>query len=327
MTRKATHNIVLAIVGLTVVNSTLVIIFSFCAKVRQTYFKCPTIANTQTVSGNCTTTSQQTMKEEINYIDINRKMWELTADIYKADGFQNALLRVQKADFSTFDEVEEKIFTTKIQVTDKRVIQIGCNNGIETINLKKKGAKYCLGVDVSEKFISQANELAKTSGYSVDFIATDIYNLRSENFGKYDLVYITVGVLGWMPDIIKFFQIVNNLLAPNGQVFIYEQHPILGMFNPEPPHKIDSSYFQKTPFKDEIVPEYIDKTGQVKATSYWFPYTIGDILSACISEGQLKISHFEEYANDVSDTYKKLENETAQFPLSFTLIVEKIGQT
>jgi hypothetical protein len=41
-----TANIVLAIVGLTVVNSTFVILFGFCVKVGQAFFKCPTIANT-----------------------------------------------------------------------------------------------------------------------------------------------------------------------------------------------------------------------------------------------------------------------------------------
>jgi hypothetical protein len=37
-------NIGLAIVGLTVLNSTLVILLGFCAKVGLTFFKCPTIA-------------------------------------------------------------------------------------------------------------------------------------------------------------------------------------------------------------------------------------------------------------------------------------------
>jgi hypothetical protein len=40
----AAANIGLAIVGQTVVNSTFVILFGFCAKVGLTFFKCPTIA-------------------------------------------------------------------------------------------------------------------------------------------------------------------------------------------------------------------------------------------------------------------------------------------
>ena len=47
-----TANIGLAIVGQTVVNSALVILFSFCAKVGLTFFKCPTIAKPSDVGGN-----------------------------------------------------------------------------------------------------------------------------------------------------------------------------------------------------------------------------------------------------------------------------------
>jgi len=262
------------------------------------------------------------MNTNINYIDINRQMWELTADMYQADGFEDTLQRVQGTDFTTFDEVEQTIFSSAIDVRNKKVIQLGCNNGTELLTIKKYGAEYCLGIDISEKFIEQAKQLSKASGYEVEFQCLNTYNIPEIYFGKFDLVYITVGVLGWMPDISTFFQLIYKLLTPSGQVFIYEQHPILGMFNPEPPHEIDASYFQKEPFKDDIVPEYMDKTGQAKATSYWFPYTLAEILNSCI-KNQLQLVHFEEYANDISDTYKRVENDNVQFPMSFTLIAQK----
>ena len=44
--KQRTANIVLAIVGLTVINSTFVILLGICANVGLTFFKCPTIANT-----------------------------------------------------------------------------------------------------------------------------------------------------------------------------------------------------------------------------------------------------------------------------------------
>ena len=263
------------------------------------------------------------MTDKLNYTEINRNMWEISAGIYQADGFENALRRVQDPTFTTFDEIEEAIFKTLIDVAKKNVIQIGCNNGTEIICLKKNGANRCVGLDISSKFIEQARQLANASGQSVDFVCANIYDNQEKYYNQFDLVYITVGVLGWMPDISTFFQIVNKLLIKDGQVFIYEQHPILGMFNPEPPHKMVASYFQKEPFKDEIIPEYIDKSGLSKATSYWFPYTISDIINSCITHG-LQLTHFEEYAKDLSDTYKRLENDTIQLPMSFTLIAKKV---
>ena len=44
--RKTTANIVLAMVGLTVANSTFVLPMGICECAVLTFFKCPTIANT-----------------------------------------------------------------------------------------------------------------------------------------------------------------------------------------------------------------------------------------------------------------------------------------
>lgn len=79
------------------------------------------------------------MTNEINHININKQMWELAAEIYQADGFYDALQRVQRTDFTTFDEVEQVIFNSLIDIKGKNIIQIGCNNGTEIINLKKRG--------------------------------------------------------------------------------------------------------------------------------------------------------------------------------------------
>lgn len=258
----------------------------------------------------------------MDYIDINKKMWEFTADIYQNDGFEDTLEEVQQPDFTTFDETEDLIFKTEIDLKEKSIIQIGCNNGTEIISLKKNEAGFCLGIDISPKFIIQAQKLSEVSGQEVTFESVNIYEIDEKYFGKFDLVYITVGVLGWMPDLATFFTIAYQLLRPNGQIFIYEQHPILGIFNPEPPHKLDASYFQKEPFRDEIVPEYIDKTGQHKSVSYWFPYTVSDIISCCLT-ANFMLTHFKEYPKDLSDTYKLLENNKIELPLSFSLIAKK----
>jgi hypothetical protein len=48
--RSPAHNILWAIMGLTVVNSTFVILSGICANVGLTISKCPTIAKPETVS-------------------------------------------------------------------------------------------------------------------------------------------------------------------------------------------------------------------------------------------------------------------------------------
>lgn len=262
------------------------------------------------------------MKRDIDYIKSNYMMWNRTADVFKKSGFEEASLKVKDENFKIFDDVEDKIFTNLINVKGKNIIQIGCNSGLELIYLKKIGANRCVGVDISDKFIDYAKRLSAASMTNVDFVCTDIFDISEDFYNKFDLVYISVGVLGWLPNIGTLFKIISKLLVSEGEVFIYEQHPILGMFNPKPPHIMDASYFQVIPFEDDIMPEYIDKLGEHKVLSYWFPYKVSDIISACISN-KLQISYFEEYSKDISETYKELEKRNIGLPLSFTLIANK----
>ena len=55
----------------------------------------------------------------------------------------------------------------------------------------------------------------------------------SEDFdNSFDIATTTIGVLGWMPDLVKFFAVAARLLRSGGALFIYEQHPILDMIKP-----------------------------------------------------------------------------------------------
>lgn len=262
------------------------------------------------------------MTDNKHYTETNRNMWNVTAKVHKDSGYDEMFQRVTAADYSSFDDVEEKIFK-QINLKAKDVIQICCNNGRETISVKKAGANRVVGIDISDEFIAQAKELAKGARQDVEFIRSSVYELDFSKLGQFDVVYITIGAIGWMPDLKAFFDVIEKLLKKGGVLFMYEMHPILNAFNPIPPHAQDASYFQKEPFEEETLPEYMDKEGISKATSYWFGHTVADILTQCI-EHKLNIEHFNEYPDDLSDTYKALSNKENALPLSFSLLAKKI---
>jgi hypothetical protein len=108
----------------------------------------------------------ETIMQPNDFIEANRKMWNETADIHAQVHGSNLLERVKAPDFSTFDEIETRIFA-EIGLTDKAVIQLGCNNGRELISVKKAGAGRCVGIDVSDKFIAQAQQLASVGDAEV----------------------------------------------------------------------------------------------------------------------------------------------------------------
>jgi SAM-dependent methyltransferase len=256
-----------------------------------------------------------------DYIEANRRMWNETADVH-ARGYVAKLFESVKApDFSTFDDIEKRIFS-QVGLKDKAVIQLGCNNGRELISVKKAGAGKCVGVDVSDKFIAQGKQLASLGGVDVDFVRLSVYDIPHDFDGQFDLVYITIGVLGWLPDLDAFFEIVARLLKTDGQLFIYEMHPILNMFDADKGLAVEASYFQSEPFMDGEGPDYLDSSQMVKAVSYWFPHKLSDVIGGCLKHG-LRLSTFEEYAHDISAVFATFERFAKKLPLSYSLLARK----
>ncbi|MFC7420064.1 class I SAM-dependent methyltransferase [Iodobacter arcticus] len=167
------------------------------------------------------------MNTKIDYTEINRSMWNLTAEINKKEGLDQLLSAIKNPEFSSFDAVEKELFA-RFPLNGKDVLQIGCNSGQELCSVKRADASRCVGVDISDSFIEQARVLARHAELDIEFICSDIFDLKNHCQRSFDLVYITVGVLGWMPNLPRLLALIHSWLKPNGQLFIYEQHPIPG---------------------------------------------------------------------------------------------------
>jgi SAM-dependent methyltransferase len=256
-----------------------------------------------------------------DFIEANRKKWNETASIHARATLIELQERVKAPDFCTFDPVEKRIFA-QLDLQGKAVIQLGCNNGRELISVKKAGAGRCLGVDLSDDFITQARGLASLSRVDVDFLRASVYDIPRDLDGQFDLVYITIGFLGWLPDLDTLFGIVSRLLKTGGQLFIYEMHPILNMFEGDKGLVVDASYFQETPFVDQDSSDYLDTSQVVHAPAYWFPHKLSDVIGGCLKHG-LSLTHFEEYGHDISAVYAAFEHFEKKPPLCYSLLAGK----
>ena len=248
-------------------------------------------------------------------------MWNQTADVYSAEGFGKLLSVIGQPEFTTFDEVERRVFSA-IGLEAKDVAQLGCNNGRELVSVKKAGAGRCVGFDLSENFIEQARRLALESGQELEFMHTSVYDVSEAYTDAFDLVYVTVGVLGWLPDLPGFFGVVEQILRSGGYFFLYDQHPVLGMFDPNQKLVVDSSYFRREPFVNEALPDYMDPSQTGRAESYWFQHTLSSVIGLCL-KSNLRLTHFEEHEHDLSNTYRAFQDYDWKPPLSYSLVVRK----
>ena len=169
------------------------------------------------------------MKSHAEYSSTNRTHWNEVAPVHQNNYVNDLLQSISNPDFTTFDPIEKKLFK-KLNLSEKAVAQICCNNARELISVKKAGAGRCVGFDISDEFIKQGEMLKKAAAVEIELVRTDIYELSDVYDNQFDLIYITVGVLGQLQDLKTFFAILARLLKSGGQIFMYEMHLVLELF-------------------------------------------------------------------------------------------------
>jgi tRNA (mo5U34)-methyltransferase len=79
-------------------------------------------------------------------------------------------------------------------VHGKSVLDIGCNAGFYSIEMKRRGANRVLGIDSDERYLDQARLASDTLGYDdIEFAKIDVYDVGKIG-ERFDLV-IFMGVL------------------------------------------------------------------------------------------------------------------------------------
>jgi 2-polyprenyl-3-methyl-5-hydroxy-6-metoxy-1,4-benzoquinol methylase len=254
----------------------------------------------------------------------NRAAWEQAAPIHYKHNQARLIESYSKPGFSDLDAVETERLEA-LGIAGKDIAQICCNNGRELLSVKNMGAARCVGFDGAQGFINQGRELAEAGGLDVEFVCTDIYDIDDEYAASFDVVTITIGVLGWMPDLDGVFTVVVNLIRPGGALFIYEHHPILEMIEPGEtgaPIVWELSYFNKEPYVDIDGLDYFggDKYDANPVTS--FSHAMSEVIMAGIGNG-LAVEHFEEFPHHISNTWWNVEESGIGLPMCYTLILRK----
>ena len=261
----------------------------------------------------------------MDYVSKNKQAWDASAKLHKkAKRWEELKEGFRSKSFTTFDETATKMLQ-ETGLKGKKVAQLGCNNGREILSLLNMGADAATGFDQSGEFLKQAEELNEIAGTTAQFITTNILEIPDAFQEQFDLVVITIGVLNWLPDVTKLMESVAVLLKAQGELFIYETHPILDIFEPEDdtPFEAKLSYFRIAPFVNEEAITYTNETPSEHIKSYWFFHPLGDIISGVLESG-LTLSHFQEYGhNNREEIYDKYAQREVKVPMCYTLKAQK----
>ena len=78
-------------------------------------------------------------------------------------------------------------------LTGKSVLDIGCNGGFYSLELKKRGASRVLAIDLDMRYLKQARFAAEVHGLDIEFRWMSVYDVGSLG-EKFDIV-LFMGVL------------------------------------------------------------------------------------------------------------------------------------
>jgi tRNA (mo5U34)-methyltransferase len=88
-----------------------------------------------------------------------------------------------------FPNVKWKYICTAIppDLTGATVLDIGCNAGFYSIQMKRRGASRVLGLDIDDRYLSQARFAARTLGLDIEFQKLSVYDVDTLP-GQFDYV-------------------------------------------------------------------------------------------------------------------------------------------
>jgi SAM-dependent methyltransferase len=260
------------------------------------------------------------------YLSANQALWNqwtpynVTSAFYDVESF--------KAGRQTLDPIA---LAEVGDVRGKSLLHLQCHFGLDTLSWARGGATVT-GVDFSHQAISAARRLASDIGIDATFVHSNVYDLPQHLSGQFDVVFTSHGVLGWLPDLKKWAQVIVHFLAPGGLFFIVEAHPVLMMFDDrrdDTELRILYPYFhQPMPLQQEEKGCYAVPEAPVHGTAYYWFHSLADILGALLRAG-LRLLSFAEYPYMAwaffpwmerrPDRYWQLPPGKGEIPLMFSL--------
>ena len=223
----------------------------------------------------------------MNYIDINRNFWNKRTEIHYSSDFY---------DVDSFLKGNDSLNQIEIQllgnIKGKKVLHLQCHFGLDTISLSRRGA-LVTGVDFSENAIQKAIQLNNTLRTNVTFLQSDIYKLPEILDEKFDIVFTSYGVVGWLPDIKEWARIVNLFLKPKGEFVLVEFHPVVWMFSYDF-KRIEFNYMDSKPIIEELEGTYTNPDAPIKEKSISWNHGMGTVIDSIVKSG-LRVADFYEY--------------------------------
>jgi SAM-dependent methyltransferase len=218
------------------------------------------------------------------------------------------------------------------------LLHLQCHFGIDTLSWARLGARVT-GADFSLAGVELARSVAAEIGIDgARFVHSDLYDLPTVLDGTFDLVYTSRGVLGWLPDVRRWAEVIAHFVRPGGRFYITEIHPVAQVFEDddiEPGElRLRYPYWQHVePLSFPVIGSYAEPTAEVGVhTEHGWNHGLGEIVTALVDAG-LRIDSLREYpfvdwpveflVEAPDGTYRLPAGTPGELPLFFSILATK----
>jgi tRNA (mo5U34)-methyltransferase len=166
-------------------------------------------------------------------------------------------------------------------LTGKSVLDIGCNAGFYSMEMKRRGAARVLGIDSDERYLAQARLAAEVTGMEAEFRNLSVYDVGALG-ERFDLV-IFMGVLYHLRHPLLALDLIHEHVADDLLLFQSMQRGAKEAMTPE----ADYPFAETAVFDDPAWPKlhFIERDYSKDPSNWWVP-------NAGAAEAMLRSSGF-----------------------------------
>ncbi len=241
-------------------------------------------------------------KDNLNTIfEANKDGWNKRTTIHKTSAFY---------DVPSFLSGKSSLNKLELEevggVAGKSLLHLQCHFGLDTLSWAREGATVT-GLDFSETAIDYAKELSIESNIPAAFVCCNVYEIPQYLDHQFDIVFTTYGVIGWLPDLDKWAEVIARFLKPGGIFYMAEFHPVVWMMD-ENFEKVKYYYHNAETIVEKSSGTYTDRSADISYEEYSWNHSLSEVVNALIKHG-LQIQQLKEFPYSCYNCFNNLEQQ------------------
>jgi 2-polyprenyl-3-methyl-5-hydroxy-6-metoxy-1,4-benzoquinol methylase len=267
---------------------------------------------------------------------INQETWNKKTAVHYESSFydKSAFAKAVNSsrDSKTISKDSLNSYETQAlgDVKGKSLLHLQCHFGQDSLSWASRGAQVT-GVDISDKAIELARKLSAEYQLPANFLCCNVLDTSKFVSETFDIIFTSYGVIGWLPDLKPWAQMIADRLKSGGVFYMVEFHPIAWMYD-----YIDGSpvlkyhYHQEAAIYEEYAGTYADQHADITSKEYTWNHSLSEVIQSLIDAG-LQINNFAEHDGSPYNIFPDMELQPnglfylkeQKYPLIFEIMAQK----